>query len=448
MVVNNLSEKGADYCDIRKEKWQETFITLKDGTLETVIQGEERGAMVRVLWKNGWGYAGTSEFETLARTADRALSMAKALNTCREGETGLSEVEIYDQEINIPMKENISDIDLEERISFLKDLEDRVNEPFVTSIELGYRDSIIKKEIVTSDGSRVRMEIPKVFVYMALLGKGDSIQHVLETAGSTGGFEVARHMYHKTDSALQRLNHLLKAKSSPSGVMPLLIDPILTGLFIHEAFGHATEGDIVTSGGSCLEGKLGQKVASEQVIIRDDPTLDGYGRFPFDDEGVKARNRTLVKNGVLVSYIVDRENGWKLGLESNGGARAEDFRVRPLVRMSNMVMEPGDKTFEELVEDVDRGIYAQSVKGGQANPAKGTFQFTAQVAHLIEHGEITHPLLNVSFSGSTLNSLENIRGIGKDFDLNASLCRKPQTVTVSGGGPHVLIDAVTVGGRS
>ncbi len=447
-VVNNLTKDGAHYCDIRREKWQETFITIKDRTLETVIRGEEEGAMVRVLWKNGWGYAGTSDLATLTQTAERALSMARINNKFKERKTGLSKIEIHEEERKIPMKQNISDIRVEEKISFLRELENLLDEPFVESTELGYRDSIIRKEIVTSDGSHISMEIPKVFIYIAVIGKGDSIQRVLETSGSTGGYELTKNMYHKTERALEKLKCLLEAKSPPSGVMPLLIDPHLTGLFIHEAFGHAVEGDIVTSGGSCLEERLRKKIASEKVTIRDDPTLQGYGSFPFDDEGTRARSRTLVKDGVLVDYIVDRENGWKLGLESNGGARAEDFRVKPLVRMSNMIMEPGDMTFEELVEDVDRGVYAQSIKGGQANPAQGTFQFSAQVGYLIERGEITHPLLNVSFSGFMLDSLKNVIGIGKDFDMSASLCRKPQTVTVSGGGPHVLIRRVTVGGRT
>lgn len=447
-VINKLGEEGAHYCDIRKEKLQETFITKKDGVLETVIQGEERGAMVRVLWGNGWGYVATSDFETIVQTAERALSMAKSNSKFKKRKTGLSKTEVCKEQKKIPMKQDISDIDLEEKILFLKEIEKSLDEPFVRSIELGYRDSITRKEIATTEGSHICMEIPKVFVYIAIIGRGNSIQRVLETSGSTGGYEVTRDLYRKTGIALEKLKSLLKAKPSPSGVMPIVIDPHLTGLFVHEAFGHAVEGDIVTSGGSCLEGKLGQKIASEKVTIRDDPTLQGYGSLPFDDEGVKARNRTLVKKGVLVDYIVDRENGWKLGLESNGGARAEDFRVKPLVRMSNTVMEPGDMTFEELVEDVKKGVYAQSIMGGQVNPAKGTFQFSAQIAHLIENGEITYPLQNVSFSGSTLNSLKNVIGVGKDFGLSPSLCRKPQTVTVSGGGPHILISETTVGGRT
>lgn len=447
-VINNLIKSGAHYCDIRKEKWEETFITIRDGMLETITQGEETGAMVRVLYENGWGYVGTSDFETLIQAAERALLVAKNNNKFKKRKTGLSEIKIYEEKRNIPMKQDIRDIDLEEKTSFLKELEKMLNKSFVKSTELGYRDSIVKKEIVTSDGGHIYMEIPKVFTYMVIIGKGDTIQRVLETSGSTGGYELVKNVYHKTEVALERLNSLLKAKSLPSGIMPLLIDPHLTGLFIHEAFGHATEGDVVTSGGSCLEKKLGKKVASEKVTIRDDPTLQGYGSFPFDDEGTKTRNRTLVEDGILIDYILDRENAWKLGLESNGGARAEDFRVKPLVRMSNMVMEPGDMTVEELMEDIDRGVYAQSIKGGQVSPAQGTFQFGAQVAYLIEKGEIMHPLRNVSFSGSTLNSLKNISGAGKDFDMGASLCRKPQTVTVSSGGPHVLISEVSVGGRT
>ena len=446
-IINNL-EGSADYCDIRKETWQRTAITLKDGTIEAVAQGEEEGAMIRVLYKNGWGYVGSSNLDHLDKAAQRALSMAKNNNKFKKEKTGLTEIDIRQEEIKIPMKQSIITISPEEKISFLQELNNILSEEYVTSIELAYTDSLVQKEIISTEGTHITMEIPRVLVYIFLTGKSDTLQRAREGIGNITGFEITKKAFERTGIVLKRLHNLLKAKTPPSGTMPLIMDPHLTGVFIHEAFGHAAEGDLVSSGNSCLDGKLGENVASQQVTIADDPTLKEYGGFPFDDEGTRAQPRVLVKDGTLTGFILDRENAWKLHLPPNGGARAEDFRVRPLVRMSNTVMEPGDLSFEELVEQVDTGVYAQSSSGGQVSPAQGTFQFNAQIAYLIERGEIKTPLRDVSFSGSTLDTLQNIIGVSKDFETGIGHCGKGQTAPVSSGGPHVLVSRVTVGGRA
>jgi TldD protein len=443
-----MVQSGADYCDIREERWDRTVVVLRDGAVETVTHGEEEGAMLRVLYKTGWGYLGTSNLDSIDRAARRAFSMAKSNSRYKKEETGLSEIEILQEEKNIPMKQNICDVSPGEKISFLQEVDTMLREDFVRSIELQYTDSLVEKEISSSEGTHIKMRIPRVTIYITVTGRSDTVQRAVEGIGGTGGYEVTERVYSKTDMVTARLKSLLKAAPPPRGNLPLIMDPHLTGIFIHEAFGHAAEGDVVTSNNSCLAGKLGESVAAEPVTISDDPTFHGYGQTPFDDEGTRAQPRILVKEGVFNDYIVDRENGWMLGRASNGGARAEDFRVKPLVRMSNTMLHPGTLTVEELLEEVDNGVYAQSSSGGEVNPAQGTFQFNAQVAYKIEKGEITRPLRGVSFSGATLTTLQNITGIAHDFEMGINQCGKGQRVPVSSGGPHVLISAVAVGGRA
>jgi len=446
-IIDYMREKDATYCDIRKEKWDTTNLTLKDGEMEKITSGSEEGAMVRVLYDDGWGNVGTSDLSKLKKAADRAISMAKNSDKYKEEKTGMADVETHEEEVEMPMEENFLDISTEEKVSFLKDLEKHLDKDFVRSTELRYIDRFVNKEIVTSDGTHVKMKMPRLVTYLIITGKSDTIQRASEGIGGTGGYELTERAYKKKDVVLERLETLLEADTPPSGKMSLIMDPHLTGVFSHEAFGHAAESDLVSTGNSCLEGKIGEKVASDIVTIRDDPTMDGYGSFPFDDEGTKARNRTLVKNGVLNDFILDRENAWKLDMEPNGGARAEDFRVKPLVRMSNTIMEPGDMKFDEIVEEVDKGVFAKSSGGGQVNTGEGTFQFNAQEAYLIEDGEIVKPLRDVSFNGFTLQTLQNITGITEELDTGIGHCGKGQTAAVTDGGANVLISEVTVGGR-
>jgi len=446
-IIDYVREEGAAYCDIRKERWDTTSLTLKDGEMEKVTSGNEEGAMVRVLYNDGWGNVGTSDLAELKNAADRAITMAKNSDKYKKEQTGMADVETHEEKVEMPMEENFLDISTEEKVSFLKDLEKHLDKSFVRSTELRYIDRLVDKEIATSDGTHIEMKIPRIVTYIIITGKSDTIQRASEGIGGTGGYELTGRAYEKKDVVLERLETLLEAQTPPSGKMSLIMDPHLTGVFSHEAFGHAAESDLVSTGNSCLEGKMGEKVASEIVTIRDDPTMDGYGSFPFDDEGTKARNRTLVEKGILNDFILDRENAWKLDMEPNGGARAEDFRVKPLVRMSNTIMEPGDMEFDELVEKVDKGVYAKSSGGGQVNTGEGTFQFNAQEAYLIEDGEIVKPLRDVSFNGFTLQTLQNITGITKELDTGIGHCGKGQTAAVTDGGANVLISEVTVGGR-
>ncbi len=440
-------ERGADYCDVRKEIWDRMFVTLKSGEIDKISQGGEEGAMIRVLFNNGWGCVGTSDLDNLKKASERALSMAKSGDQFKKQDIDLAKSEVQKDSVELPMKQDPRDIDSEEKISFLRDLEKKLDEGPVNSTEVRYGEAIVEKEILTSEGTEVRMNIPRLMMALMITGKRDKIQRASESIGGTGGYELTEKAYEKVDVVKDRLEKLLEADTPPSGSLPLIMDPKLAGVFVHEAFGHAAEGDLVASDNSCLKGKIGEKVAAEEITIKDDPTLEGYGQFPYDDEGTKAKNRVLVKDGVLNDFILDRESAWKLDMEPNGGARAEDFRVKPLVRMSNTMIEPGDMEFEEMLEEVDEGVYAKSSSGGQVSPAEGTFQFNAQEAYLIEDGEIIKPLRDVSFNGFTLETLQNVIGATDEFIQDIGHCGKGQTASVGHGGPHILISEVTVGGR-
>ncbi len=446
-VIDELMEKGADYCDIRKEKWNRMSLNVKDKEIDKVTKGGEEGALVRVLYENGWGCVGTSDLSQISKTGERALSMAKSGNQYKKEETEMGEVETHKDKVEISMEENPLDVSVEEKISLLKDLEKNVNKDYVDSTDLRYRESLVDKEIYTSEGTEIKTKVPRVVTYLIVTGQDETIQRASEGVGGTGGYEITEKAYDKVDVVTERLENLLEADTPPSGSMPLILDPHLAGVFVHEAFGHAAEGDLVSSGNSCLNGKIGEKVADESVTIKDDPTFDSYGRYFYDDEGTKAKERVLVKNGKLNDFILDRENAWKLDMTPNGGARAEDFRVKPLVRMSNTLIETGDMEFDELVEDIDKGVYAKSSSGGQVSPAEGTFQFNAQEAYLIEDGEVKKPLRDVSFNGFTLDTLKNIVGLTKERETGIGHCGKGQTAPVSHGGPHVKVSEVTVGGR-
>ena len=199
---------------------------------------------------------------------------------------------------------------------------------------------------------------------------------------------------------------------------------------------------------SCLDGKLGQNIGNDLVTVVDDPTLmGGYGAYPVDDEGVNTREKVLIKNGVLTEYLNHRETAHHFGVDPNGGARAQDGLHHPLVRMSNTMIHGGTHAdIDELMEDVQYGVYACGTRGGQVDTGRGSCQFAAQEAWLIENGELTRPLKDVSVSGLTLEILKNVDGLTRDASLaSPGFCGKGQTVPVGDGGPVMRISEALVG---
>lgn len=243
---------------------------------------------------------------------------------------------------------------------------------------------------------------------------------------------------------------LLSAEPAPSGKFDVVIDPLICGLLVHEAFGHNAEADAVWTGNSILEGKLGQRVASELVTITDDPTRpDLNGSFEYDHEGVPAQRHTIVENGVLKGYLHSLETAARLGMAPNGAARAQGHQDVPIVRMSNTAIEPGDWSLTEMLAESRRGLYLSGGAWGYVYTAAGQFTCNVEEAFLIEDGSLTTHFRNVCIAGLTLETLDNVWAVGDDlkFELGGTCGKDGQAAAVDSGGPHLAIRGVVVGGQ-
>ncbi len=455
-LVRKALEMGASYCDIRTAKSSGTGLELKDRDVEKAQFGESEGAGIRVLYGGAWGFFSTHDLSEKAveKALETAFKLAKATSKASKRKTGLAEAPTVDKGVIWVPKKDPADIDISEKYEMIKDMVSMAKEEKeVKTVTAGYADKTLFQKFVNSEGTDVRTQVTRTYVRASIVAMdGGNISSVIISAGGTGGFEtfdqLGQHPLENTIEGAKTAVRLLHAEKSPSGVIPVIADQDLAGVFAHEALGHATEADLVMAGDSCLEGKIGERIGSDIVTIIDDPTAENvYGSFPYDDEGVKTRKKVLVENGILKTYLLSRETAYKLGMEPNGSARAESIAYRPLVRMSNTYIKNGDHSFEELLEDIKFGVYAKGSRGGQVDTGKGTFQFNAQEAFLIENGEITKPLKDVAFGGSTLEILKNIDALADDFRFaHPGSCGKGQWVPVNDGGPHVRIKSANVGG--
>ena len=453
-LLKTAERLGAEYADIRIVQSSGLSMEIKDGELKKTVTGDEKGLSIRVLFKGAWGFSASSDLgdKQLNETLETAIKLAKANSKKIKEKVQLSPTKILKTNLIWHPKKNPADVDIKEKFGLISDMDKRIHEfENILTVTTGYSDSLLKIHFVSTEGSDISSEVTRTMAQANLIARKDvKVIGFRTRVGGTKGYEIFsdEDPIKKGEYAAEAVNRILVAKPAPSGIMPLVADPSLAGVFAHEALGHAAEADQVTSHESILEGRIGTEIASELVSIVDDSTiLGGFGSFPVDDEGVLGSRKLIIENGVLKNFIFNRETAFKLNAEPNGGARAESYGVRPLVRMSNTMIEPGNHTLDELIEGIKRGIYAKGTRGGEVDTAKGTFQFNAQEAFLIENGKITEPLRDVSLSGSTLEILKNIDAMtGKREFGEPGFCGKGQFVPVGDGGPYIRIKKVTVGG--
>ena len=321
----------------------------------------------------------------------------------------------------------------------------------IISVTCGWSDEHLHTELMTSEGMNRTWSYQRSLINASVTGRdGGEVVSYRTRHGGEGGLEVIEScdLGALGETARIATLRLLKAERAPSGKLPLIADRDLTGVYIHEALGHPCEADLVAAGDSCLDGKLGHTIGNEIVTVVDDPTIrGGYGAHPIDDEGLDTREKRLIENGVLTEYLNHRESAHHFGITPNAGARAQDGLHHPLVRMSNTLIQGGTlNDIDELMEDIQYGVYACGSRGGQVDTGRGSFQFAAQEAWLIENGELTRPLKDVSVSGLTLQILKDVDGLTRDSRLAApGFCGKGQTVPVGDGGPIMRISQALVG---
>jgi TldD protein len=281
---------------------------------------------------------------------------------------------------------------------------------------------------------------------------GDVRQRGYEHKGRLCGAELLDEVTAESLSlkAADRAVDLLSARRAPAGKFPVIFHPSIAGLFVHEALGHNAEADLVLAGESILEGKLGQKIASDVVNVVDDGTVpDSWGSYAYDSEGVPAQRREIITNGALVGYMHSLQTAAKLGVPPNGSARAEDHHHRPVVRMSNTFIVPGELTLDEMMKGMDAGILLAGGHWGYVMCEKGQYTCHAGEGWMIRHGEKAEHIRDVSIAAMTLDTLMNIEAVSKDFEMEmpGNCGKSGQSMPVNGGGPYVRVKEVVVGGQ-
>ncbi len=441
-----------DYLAVRLEAAEGTDILLRGNKIETLSEGVSIGGHVRACYKGGWGFASFNQLATLEERIEEAIAAAHLVG---DEETLLSPVNPVQDTCLLPLTgTDPRKIPLAQKKALCQHYGEilRSVSPQIATISVRYGDSAQQVILATSDGTLLEQSwVDMEMRFAATARNGETVQTGRETNGSRKAYEDLVGLDEQVRSAAQRAVDSLALPPVKGNTYTVVIDPILSGLFVHEAFGHLSEADMTYENPDLLETmSLGRRFGPAELQIFDGAAPAGHrGSYFYDDEGTPATTTQLIKDGVLVGRLHSRETAGKLGEAPTGNARCLNYHFPPIVRMTNTWIERGKTPVKDLFSDIQEGVYARNWLGGMTNGEM--FTFAAGEAWMIRNGEIAEPVRDVTLSGNAFKTLADIEAIGNDFfwDESGGCGKGGQSgLPVGCGGPSLRLRNVVVGGEA
>jgi len=432
IVMDILKSQGVSYGDVRTVLTLEESIRVKNGKIEDVSVSEDLGFGVRVLVDGYWGFSSSYRLtvEDAERVVKEAIEIARSSASIKGKPVHLSQEEIYQDTYRTPFEIDPFSVSLEDKIKVLLETDSILRkEKFVTLTSLILAFSRVKQVFASTEGALIEQEfVESGGGYTAYALKDGDLQTRSYPAAHGGnyyraGYEVIKEMDlpGNAERVREELSELLSAKPAPAGKMDLILGTNQMALQIHESIGHAVELDRVLGFEASYAGtsfatleKLGKFRYGSPImnVYTDSITPRGLGTFGYDDEGVKAQRRWIVKEGILVGYETSRETAPIIGETSTGNMRADGWSRIPLIRMTNLCLESGEKTFEEMVSEIKEGIYMETNRSWSIDQKRLNFQFGTEIGWLIKNGKITEVVKNPVYTGITPEFWGSLDAIG------------------------------------
>ncbi|MBB4007047.1 metalloprotease TldD [Allorhizobium taibaishanense] len=443
---------GSDDGELYIEHAQAESLAFDNGRLKGGSFNTDQGFGLRAVAGEAVGYAHSGELSLAAlnRAADAVKAVTHGYSGSYASAPQRTNAKLYgdDNPIGSPS--------FEEKVTLLSEIDAylRAKDAKVRQVSASIAASWQVVEILRADGHRVRDVRPMTRMNISVItGQGERQE--------SGSFGVGGRMSFTdflsedswkagADEALRQALVNLEAIEAPAGSMDVVLGNGWPGVMLHEAVGHGLEGDFNRKKTSAFAGLLGEMVAAPGVTVVDDGTINNRrGSITVDDEGTPSAYNVLIENGKLVGYMQDRQNARLMGMAPTGNGRRQGYAHQPMPRMTNTYMLSGDKSPEEIIASVKRGIYAVSFGGGQVDITSGKFVFGCTEAYMIEDGKIGAPVKGAMLIGNGPEAMKRVSMIGNDMKLDTGIgnCGKAgQWVPVGVGQPHLRMDQVTVGG--
>jgi len=449
-ILRSALSGGGEFADIYFEEGTSTSIVCEDGKIERIVTGTDRGVGIRVISDLRTAYAFTNEV-----TEKALLELAGTVSRAVRGREFGAAIDMRSKSVGAGFAIRISPeaVPLQDKVAVVRraDAAARRMDGRVRQVMVVYRDGKVRTQIANSLGEFVETgRTGTVFLTQVVAVQDDIIQTGYEPVGGFMGFELfdGKDPEEVARTAAGRALMMLTARKAPAGMMPVVISSEAGGTMVHEAIGHGLEADLAQAGMSVYAGKIGTQVASPLVTVIDDATIpNARGSYSFDDEGVPAQRTVLVEHGVLKRYLYDRLSAMKDGCRSTGNGRRESYQAKPIVRMTNTLIAPGETPPEAIVREAERGLFVRKMGGGQVNTVTGDFVFEVSEGYLIENGALTEPVRGATLTGNGPEVLKKVTKVGSDLGFGIGTCGKEgQGAPVSDAQPTLLISEITVGG--
>ena len=456
IATHRIDDADLYFQYTRSEGW-----SLEEGIVKSGSFGIDQGVGVRAVAGEKTAFAYSDDIsEAALMDAARTVRTIAAAGQSRRVKVATRTKVGASRVLYAPM-DPIATLDSTAKVALLEKVEKlaRSKDPRIVQVMAGLAGEYDVVMIARADGTLAADVRPLVRLSITVIAEQTVDGVVRREVGSGGGggrfgmgyFHDAVIEQYASEAVKAALTNL-EARPAKAGEMSVVLGPGWPGVLLHEAIGHGLEGDFNRKGSSAFAGRIGQRVAAKGVTVLDDGTLpDRRGSLNVDDEGNPTQRNVLIEDGILLGYLQDSMNARLMGVAPTGNGRRESYAAVPMPRMTNTYMLGGDKTREEIVAGLERGLYATNFGGGQVDITSGKFVFSASEAFWVENGKIQYPVKGATLVGNGPDALTRVSMIGNDMrlDTGVGVCGKEgQSVPVGVGQPTLRIDRMTVGGTA
>ncbi len=456
-ALNTISAHRVDDADLyfqytRSEGW-----SLEEGIVKSGSFSIDQGVGVRAVAGEKTAFAYSDDIsEAALLDAARTVRTIAAAGQSRKVKIDTPQHVAASRRL-YPDLDPISTLDSTQKVALLERVEKmaRAKDPRVVQVMAGMAGEYDVVMVARADGTLAADVRPLVRVSITVIAEQNGRREV-GSAGGGGrfgfGYFTDALLQQYVDQAVHAALTNLDSRPAPAGEMTVVLGSGWPGILLHEAVGHGLEGDFNRKGSSTFSGRIGERVAAKGVTVLDDGTIaDRRGSLNIDDEGHASQKNVLIEDGILKGYIQDAMNARLMKTAPTGNGRRESYAHVPMPRMTNTYMLAGDKTPEEIIASIDRGLYASNFGGGQVDITSGKFVFSASEAYWVEKGKILYPVKGATLIGNGPDAMNRVSMIGNDLALDSGVgtCGKDgQSVPVGVGQPTLRIDGLTVGGTA
>jgi TldD protein len=473
IALDRCRSQGAEYADVRIEKIEDESISISSGTIDPIKNTISEGIGIRVIKNGAWGFAATDNLSesSIKEKAKLATEIAEASAMVNNSKIELAPVKPATGQYISPYEIDPFAVSLEEKISFLMEIDQVMQQ---SGPELNSRDCFVDflrrdKYFISSEGADITQKLIQTGAGLSLGAmKSHRERYSRSYPSSSGqyetkGYELLEELKFKEaiPRLVEEIGLLQNAESCPEKEVTLLLSGDQVSLQMHESIGHALELDRVFGAERDFSGvsfatpenldKL--QYASEIVTVVCDPTVPhGLASYGYDDDGVPTYATDLIKNGRLVNYLSSRETAARIGKLSTAAMRANSWSNVPIVRISNINLVPGDKSFEQILSEIDDGIYMDTVKSWSIDDYRKYFQFGCEIGWLIKGGKLTTPIKNPTYTGCTTDFWNKCSAIANKDSYriwgtpNCGKGQPGQNARTAQGASPCRFDNISVGG--